>query len=118
LAHGLHICKVMSTSHKPLSKAEEMNLFRRIVADCPVGYVKSILLDILPEVDRAITSDFGFISFAEHQKAQAEERAALQEMVNRTQALKAEVRDLLAKRDLLDGGLTELRSMARRFAQL
>ena len=48
-----------------LTKAQEKALLSDIVSKLPAGYVRDILTDMRPEVERAIDSDFGFIPFAQ-----------------------------------------------------
>ena len=48
-----------------LTKAQEKEMLADIVSKLPAGYVRDILTEMRPEVERAIDSDFGFIPFAQ-----------------------------------------------------
>lgn len=51
----------------PFSKAEEIALLASFVRRLPpgAGYLREIFKDLLPEIERAITSDFVFVPFLE-----------------------------------------------------
>ena len=51
----------MSTLTAPLTKEQERALLLKTVAGLPDGYVRDILVDAMPEMEQAITSDFGYI---------------------------------------------------------
>lgn len=75
-----------------LTKSEEKELFRNIVADCPEGYVRDILQSIAIDVFRAIDSDFGCI----------------------TKSLETELSNLHAERDELSNKVQSLREQSEK----
>ncbi len=88
---------------EPLTKAQEMELYAGLINQCPEGYVRSILVAMLPEVDRAITSDFAFVDFAqrriemeEHAAAMDTARKELAEITRKVELRRADYNELNA----------------------
>lgn len=98
----------MCVAIESLTKSEEKELFSKIVAKCPEGYVKDILQSIAIDVNRAIDSDFGCISknFGEEISDLHAER---DELSNRVQSLREQSEKLQtefrrAQRTIQDAG--------------
>ncbi len=108
----------MTTMTKMMSKAEEKEMLSTLIANLPAGYVKDILADCKPEIDNAITSDFGFIPFGQRRRESEEHRLAILEAQKKVADLKAEIRDLERTRAILTNGIDQLRSTVRSFARL
>lgn len=88
---------------EPLSKAGEIQLYAELLAQCPEGYVRDILSAMQPEVDRAISSDFAFVDFAqrrieneEHAAAMEAERKELAEITRKVELRRADYNELNA----------------------
>jgi hypothetical protein len=80
--------------------------------------VRDILQDIRPEVERAITSDFGFISFAEHERQKATERAEMIAARAELQKLKMQIAELETRKRVLLSGLDSVSSTVRQLSQI
>lgn len=101
-----------------LTKAYEKAMFDRIVRETPEGYVKTILADVQLEVERAIDSDFGFISFKERMTEIEGHRTAMIAGRLELQNLKNQISELHRTRIQLETGLELLRNKAQAFARL
>lgn len=100
-----------------LTKSHEKALYSQMLRECPAGYVHSILLDMQPEVERAIDSDFGFVCFAEHEREKERERVDMRAACMKLDEIKSQIRDLETRRGILENGVNELRSTVRKFSQ-
>jgi hypothetical protein len=98
-------------STEPLTKADEKELYSDIMAKCPAGYVKDILTDMQADVERAITSDFGFITFGVYLKEQEQNRADMLKARDELSKLQADIRTLKAQKEAIEVGLYELRKI-------
>lgn len=92
-----------------LSKTQETELYSEIIAKCPAGYVRDILTDMKLDVERAITSDFGFIPFAQYVKQAEEQNEELRKAREEVAKLRAEVRTLERRRQEAEAGLYEVK---------
>ncbi len=108
----------MKTYELPLSKAQEKELFADIVSNCPNGYVKDILSDMRLDVERAITSDFGFVSFKDRLDEIQKHRETMQESHKLRDELKEQIRTLEWRKHTLETGLTELRKTISKLGTL
>ena len=101
-----------------LTKAQEKEMFARMIADCPAGYVRDILKSIKLDVECAITSDFAFVDLAMYRQLQAEADRHLAELQKRANELRNQVEELERARFLLANGLTEVRSIVRKLSNV
>lgn len=101
-----------------LTKQAEKELYSDILAKCPAGYVRDILTDMRLDVERAITSDFGFIPFAEYYKQQGEAKAELDKARAEVAKLRREVKDLQAVKMEAESGLYEMKRTYQRLSFL
>jgi peptidase E len=101
-----------------ITKAQDKALLAITIQNLPDSYARSILSDLLPEMERAIDSDFGFIPFAMRARESEEYRREILAARNQLDTVKAEIRELERTRAMLSRGLDELRSAVRQFSKL
>lgn len=101
-----------------LTKADELELYTKTVASLPDGYIRDILTDLQPCVERAVSNDLCQLDwrFWETCAVEAQEqcktiRLEAKDLLDQFNAKKREV-------DRLQRELSELRSQARTVAQL
>lgn len=95
-----------------MTKAEEKANLAGMIAALSEGYVRTILMDLRPEMERAIDSDFCFIPFAQRRQESEDHRLAMLEAAKEREAIKADIRELERKRATLEQGINAMRSTA------
>ncbi len=111
--------KIKHTSiNQMLSKADEKTMLQEIITSCPDGYVHDILQGVAVEIENAIDSDFGFITLSERFAEITEHRKAIEALKLEQAQLKTKIRELTEDARRLENGINELRTTARRFAQI
>lgn len=103
---------------RTMSKAEEKVMLKQLVAKLPDGYVRDIMQDMQPEIERAIESDFGFVPFSQRRIESELHRVEMLDARTKLDAVKREIRELEQKRNALENGVSELRATIRQFAKL
>jgi hypothetical protein len=102
----------------PLTKDQEKKLYCDLIAKCPDGYVKDILTDMRADVERAITSDLGFITLGLYLTQAEEQRQELLTVSNEVKRLRSEIRDLEGRKQLIEQGLYTVRKTVRELTGL
>lgn len=113
-----HQENTMKTTCEELSKAEEKALLQQIIDSLPAGYLQTILLGVQPEIDWAISSDFGFINLSERFAELQEHREIIKTLKTTETELKESIRNLERKRDTLENGINELRSTIAMYSRI
>lgn len=87
-----------------MTKHEEKSRLSTFIADLPSdSYLRSILGEIQPDIDSAISNDFGFVSWADRVSEQRAYRAECEALVAREAELKRSVNELQrVKNQLVD----------------
>jgi hypothetical protein len=101
-----------------MTKNEEIALYVSIVASLPDGYVRDILADLQPAVERAIENDLGHVDWRHWEKISAglaEDCARIRgDALELGEQFNAKKREF----DRLERELSELRSQARTVSRL
>jgi hypothetical protein len=99
-----------------LTKTEEVELFDRIIAECPPGYVRDILTAERPAVIDAIRNDLAFTDVAALSRELIELRQQTADERKRLTEAKAALRQQQREHQRLTDAIAELRTVARRLA--
>jgi hypothetical protein len=101
-----------------LTKQAEKELYSDILAKCPTGYVRDILADMRLDVERAITSDFGFIPFADYMAQAEKDRAEIQEARLQLSKLRDDIRTMESRKSAIEHELDKVRAIASKLQWL
>jgi hypothetical protein len=112
--------RVQHYQHKEnvMTKADEKALLAEMIEHCPDGYVKDILSDMQPEIERAITSDFGWVPVADRMRDLEEYRQAIENNKATVKTLGYKIEELGRQTAVLENALRSLRTDAQRLARL
>jgi hypothetical protein len=99
-----------------LSKNEEIELLDRIIAGCPVGYVRDILVNEREDFIIAIKNDFGFISFSQTFKMVEDARKELTDANNSLRISKEELMRHERMLERVKDEIGEIRLQAKRLS--
>ncbi len=99
-----------------MTKHEEIEMFAKLVAGLPAGYVRDILTECKADVEWAINADFGFIGLSERLAQVMEHREAMAIARKELAAVKASIQQLEDKKQYLETGLYQIRMEVRKYA--
>ena len=103
---------------KTTTKAEEKAYLWETFQNLSEGYARSILLDLMPEMERAIDSDFAFIPFGLRVQQEQEHYAAMIAARKELSDIKAAIADAQRLHRQLTEGITAVRSDIARLARM